>query len=115
MHDKSEESTFSFQRLDCYRAAREMAVKVHEAKIEDAELRDQATRASKSCFLNLSEGLPSEAAGTRRKFFSSAIGSACETAAAVDLACAIGAVTPDAAREILILAVRVKRMLRGLR
>jgi len=46
-------SRFPFQSLDVYRAARELAAAVHGLDIRDAELRDQATRAAKSAFLNL--------------------------------------------------------------
>ena len=53
-------ATFRFQSLDIYRLAKDICVLVQEARIKDAELRDQATRAAKSCFLNLSEGLPSD-------------------------------------------------------
>lgn len=60
---------FPFQSLDVYIAARELAVLVHRARISDAELRDQATRASKSAFLCLCEGLPNESAAMRRKYF----------------------------------------------
>jgi hypothetical protein len=55
-----DDSRFAFQRMDCYRVAREFAKGVHEARIRDAELRDQATRAAKSAFLGLCEGLPNE-------------------------------------------------------
>jgi len=51
--------TFNFQSLDIYRVAKEVAVLVQGSRIRDAELRDQATRAAKSAFLNLAEGLPS--------------------------------------------------------
>src|SRR5512132_2255438 len=85
---------FAFQSLDVYIAARELAALVHSARIADAELRDQATRASKFAFLNLSEGLASESAGVRRWHFAIAAGSVHETAAAVDLAGAIGALAP---------------------
>ena len=37
--------------------AKELATCVHQAGIRDAELRDQATRASKSTFLGICEGL----------------------------------------------------------
>jgi hypothetical protein len=40
-----------FQRLDVYVVAKEIAERVHRAKIGDRELRDQATRAAKSTFL----------------------------------------------------------------
>ncbi|MHB1847321.1 MAG: hypothetical protein ACYCWW_21060, partial [Deltaproteobacteria bacterium] len=52
---------FHFQQLDCYQVAREIAARVHQAKIADAELRDQATRAAKSAFLNLTEVAPGKA------------------------------------------------------
>ena len=48
------------QRLDAYQVAREIAKRVHESKIRDTELRGQATRAAKSCFLTLCEGLPND-------------------------------------------------------
>ena len=104
----------AFQRLDVYVAARELARRVHEAGIRDAELRDQATRASKSTFLGLCEGLPSDSSGIRRRHFEIANNSLHEVVGAIDVAEAIGAVDENAAREILVLAVRVKRMLRAL-
>jgi four helix bundle protein len=105
---------FPFQNLDVYRAARELAARVHRAAIRDAELRDQATRAAKSAFLNLCEGLPDDRAAMRRKYFVQADGSLHETVGAVDLAAAIGALEEQRAEEILALAARVRGMLRGL-
>jgi hypothetical protein len=55
------------QKLDAYVVAKEIAKRVHEAKIRDTELRDQATRAAKSCFLTLCEGLPNDGVAMRRK------------------------------------------------
>ena len=54
------DTLLAFQRLDVYGSAKELARLVHLARIRDAELRDQATRASKSTFLGLCEGLPSD-------------------------------------------------------
>ena len=105
---------FPFQELDVYRAARELAARVHQASIRDAELRDQATRAAKSAFLNLCEGLPDDRAAMRRKYFAQADGSLHETVGAVDLAAAIGALEDQRAEEIVTLAARVRGMLRGL-
>lgn len=107
-------SGLPFQKLDCYAVARELARRVHAAGISDAELRDQATRASKSAFLNLCEGLPSDRPAVRRRYFLCADGSLHETAGAVDLAAAIGAIDPVEAAELLALAVRLRAMLRGL-
>jgi four helix bundle protein len=108
-------SEFPFQRLDVYVAARELAALVHSAPIQDAELRDQATRAAKSCFLALAEGLPHESVGQRRRYFSTAHASLCETVAALDLAAAIGALAPARASAAQAVALRVKRMLFALR
>ena len=103
-----------FQRLDVYRAARELARRVHEVGIRDAELRDQATRASKSTFLGLCEGLPSDSAGVRRRHFEIANNSLHEVVGAVDLADVIGVVDSAAAQELLALAGRLKAMIRRL-
>jgi four helix bundle protein len=105
---------FPFQHLDCYRFARELAIRVHRAAISDPELRDQATRAAKSAFLNLSEGLPDDRVAMRRKYFLASDGSLHEVVGAVDLANAIGAVGAEDATEIQALAVRLRAMLRGL-
>jgi hypothetical protein len=62
------------QRLDAYAVAKELARRVHESRIRDTELRDQATRAAKSCFLTLCEGLPNEGVAMRRKYFTEEVG-----------------------------------------
>jgi four helix bundle protein len=103
-----------FQRLDIYQAAKQLARLVHVAGIRDAELRDQATRASKSAFLGLCEGLPSDSAGIRRRHFDIANNSLHEVVGAIDLAEALGAIDSQAAARIQSLAVRVKRMTRAL-
>ena len=103
-----------FMRLDAYRLAREVAKIVHESKIRDAELRDQASRASKSCFLQLCEGLPSDSGAMRRRVFTCADGSLHETVGAVDLAWAIGAMNEEHARAVIALASRLRPVLRGL-
>ncbi len=109
-----DDNRFAMQRLDIYQVALQLARRVHEAKLQDPELRDQATRASKSAFLNLSEGLPHDQPGLRRRYFTSANGSVHETVAAVDLALALGAVSPGDAEAIQALALRLKHTLRAL-
>src|ERR1700687_3220552 len=96
--------TLAFQRLDLHKAAKELARLVHQRRIRDAELRDQATRASKSTFLGLCEGLPSDAPGIRRRHFDIANNSLHEVVGAIDLAEAIGALDADVAEAILALA-----------
>ena len=109
----------AFQKLDVYLVAKELAVVVHRAKLSDAELRDQAGRASKSAFLQLAEGLPNEGIAMRRKYFVCARNSVCEVAAAIDLALAIGAIDAASAREGITLCARfgamVTRLLRQVR
>jgi four helix bundle protein len=102
------------QKLDCYIVAKEIARRVHAANILDAELRDQATRAAKSTFLNLCEGLPQVSVAMRRKYFRCALGSLNETVGAVDLAEAIGALGASEAQAVAALAERLRRMLFGL-
>ena len=106
--------TFRFQSLDIYRLARDLAVMVQDARIKDAELRDQATRAAKRCFLNLSEGLPSDQAGIRRRHFSLVNGSLAELFAALDLALALGSIEINAAQAIEASSERFAMMLRKL-
>ena len=103
-----------FQRLEVYIAARAFACAVHEAAIRDPELRDQATRASKSTFCNLCEGLPSRSPRMRRKHFAIAEGSLCEAVGAVDLALGIGAVDAEPAHVVQALGAKTLRLLRGL-
>ena len=102
------------QKLDVYRVARELARRVHAAKIRDRELRDQATRASKSCFLCLCEGLPNEGAALRHKYFVESRNSLAETVGAMDLAAAIGVVRQDDADVVQELGSRLRRMLTAL-
>jgi four helix bundle protein len=104
-------SRMKFQTLDSYCVAKEIAKLVHLAKIRDAELRDQATRASKSCFLQLCEGLPNESAAMRRKYFACSYASLHETVGAVDLAATLGMMSDEDAEVIHALAIRLKAML----
>jgi four helix bundle protein len=107
-------SLLPFQKLDSYIVAKELAKRTHQAGIRDCELRDQATRAAKSAFLGLCEGLPSDASGIRKRHFDIANNSLHELIGAVDLADAIEAIDGHVAAELLSLAARLKRMLRAL-
>ncbi len=110
MNDESNEM-LGFQQLDVYRVARELVEVVVRAKIEDRELRDQATRAVKSVLLRLAEGLPHRSQGMRRKFLAEAKGSVYEVAAAVDIAGALGVMRDTEVKHAMALAVRVTQML----
>jgi four helix bundle protein len=105
---------FSFQKLDVYVAARELVALVVAAKVRDAELRDQATRAAKSSFLAIAEGLPSESVKMRRVFFERARASLCETVAALDVGVVLGVVDGEEYARILDLSRRIEAMLRAM-
>ena len=102
------------QKLDCYVVAKEIAKRVHEAKIRDTELRDQATRAAKSCFLTLCEGLPNDGVAMRRKYFREAQGSLHETVGAMDASRVLGAVSEADAKAVQELGFRLRGLLHGL-
>jgi len=104
----------SLQTLDAYGVARELARRVHDAKIRDRELRDQATRAATSCFLCLCDGLPNEGAALRHKYFVEARNSLAETVGAMDLAANIGVTRRQDADAVQELGSRLRRMLTAL-
>jgi four helix bundle protein len=108
------DNSMAFQKLDIYIAAKEIARLVNEARITHTELRDQAQRASVSCFLQLAEGLPNDGTGMRRKYFTESNNSLHELVAAVDLARTLGALSTERAQAIQELCFRLKRMLRAL-
>jgi four helix bundle protein len=105
---------FPFQKLDVYRASRELAQLVQQAQLGDAELRDQATRAAKSVFLNIAEGLPERSAAIRRRHFGIARNSLGELAAALDLALVLGVLSAAHGARLETLLGRIWPMLHGL-
>ena len=109
-----DDTLLPFQKLDIYKVAKELCRLVHEAKIRDPELRDQATRASKSAFLGLCEGLPSDSSGIRRRHFDIANTSLHELIGATDSSETIRVLDTETAQRILVLSIRFKRMLRSL-
>ncbi len=110
----TESHLMPFQRLDVYRFAKELVVCVHRAGIRDEEFRDQALRASKSVFLHVAEGLPNFAPGMRRKYFTGARNSACETSGAADGAHAIGALDHATTIDIMQRCQNLAKMLSAL-
>lgn len=122
-HDDADPPVFPFQRLEAYVVAKQLAGRVQQAKIRDTELRDQATRAAKSTFLRLCEGLPNDSPAMRRKYF---VESGCitppdgvynslhETVGAMDLAHTIGAVGDDDALAVRALSWRLRGLIMGL-
>lgn len=110
----NDEHLLPYQRLDCYRVAKELGQRVIAARISDRELREQATDAAKSTFLRLCEGLPNYGEAMRRKYFVESDNSLHETLGAVDFAAAIGAMREADAVVIQQLGVRLRAMLKRL-
>jgi len=100
-----------FQKMRVYQLAKQLAVLVQQSRIRDFELCDQATRAAKSCFLNVAEGLPSDQPLVRRRHLCIAKGSVCEVAGAIDLCLALGLLEQAKSDAMLEIAVELKRML----
>ncbi|MBM4367475.1 MAG: four helix bundle protein [Deltaproteobacteria bacterium] len=76
---------FPYERLDCYRLAREVAPWVREARFppRSGDLHDQAVRAATSAALNIAEAASREGAASKQHF-RIARGSAGEACAALD-------------------------------
>jgi four helix bundle protein len=101
----------SHHRLLVWHKALALVRAVKASPVGDAELRDQATRACRSAALNIAEASALEGAAKRRHF-GIARASAVETAAAYELARALGE-TVDA-DEVVGLAAEVAAMLTAL-
>ena len=68
----TDEEQFPHQKLDVYRATKQLTKIVFASKIRDEDLRDQAQRAARSVFLQLCEGLPNDRIAMRRNHFTRA-------------------------------------------
>ena len=110
-HCPNDETLFPQQRLDAYRVSLAMTERVFAAKIGNADLRDQAQRASSAVFLALNEGLPNDRPAMRRTYFERARNSLFELVGCVDLASRTGAMRREDARAVHELALRVRAML----
>ena len=106
-----DQHSFPHQRLDAYKVALAMTKATFDAKIRERDLRDQAQRAARSVFLQLSEGLPCDQPAMRTNYFARARDSLFELVAAIDLAQLVGVIDAATAREIHALALRVRAML----
>jgi len=90
-------TTLPYQNLIAYQVARELVIRVREARISDAKLRDQAMRAAASACLNIAEAAGRTSAADKARVYGIARGEASEAAAALDVAVAAGWCTAAAA------------------
>ena len=107
-------TTLPHEKLIAYPVARELLVVVHEARIADSKLRDQAMRAAKSACLNIAEAAGRYAAADKARVYAIARGEACEAAAALDIGCAAGECSEESARMGGAMARRLYALLTGL-
>jgi len=101
-------------KLIVFGVAREMLVEIHQAKIVDAKLRDEALRAIKGVGCNIAEGAGRVTRADKARAFTIARGECVEAATAVELAALIGAMSQESASRVAVLADRVVAMLTGL-
>jgi four helix bundle protein len=101
-------------KLIAFGVAKELLLAVIAANIKDAELKDQATRAAKSCALNTAEGAGRVSPRDKARVFAIARGEAAEAAAAVEIAAALGATSVAAERSVNAIATRLCAMLTAL-
>ena len=107
-------TTLPHENLIAYQVARELLVLVRDSNISDPKLRDQGLRAARSACLNIAEAAGRYAAADKARVYAIARGEACEAAAALDIGCAAGDCSAEAAREGGALARRLHALLTGL-
>ncbi len=107
------EVTFDHEKLDVYRAARELVVLVSGVLKRNIarELRDQLDRASTSILFNIAEGAGKTARADKQRFYEIARGSATEVAAQLDVLHIRGVVDPAQYRTARQLLLRIVKML----
>src|SRR5437764_13168089 len=79
-------SNLPHEKLHAYQEARSLLMCVHQAKIADGKLRDQALRAARSICLNIAEGAGRSSVPDKARVYSIARGETCEVVAAPEIA-----------------------------
>ncbi len=97
--------------LEVFHVARELLIRVRDAHIRDAKLRDEATRAAKGACLNIAEGAARVTRADKARAYAIARGEASEVGAAIEIAALLGVASSDDEAQIVALASRVVAML----
>lgn len=114
----TEEVVFDHEKLDVYRAAREL-VTITSALLRRnvaRDLRDQIDRSSTSILFNIAEGAGKTAQADKQRFYEIARGSATETAAQLDVLHIRGVMMKEeymTARQLLLRIVQMLSRLAG--
>ena len=107
-------TTLPHEKLIAYQVARELLLLICNSHIADPKLRDQGLRAAKSACLNIAEAAGRYAAADKARVYAIARGEAYEAAAALDIGCAAGDCSAEAAQASGALARRLYALLTGL-
>ena len=107
-------TTLPHERLIAYQVARELVVRVCEAKITDSKLRDQALRAATSACLNIAEAVGRVGEADKARVYGIARGEGCEAIAALDIAAAAGWCKPESAKAAAAAGLRLYALLTAL-
>ena len=97
--------------LIAYQVALELVKLVGRIRIRDAQLRAQARKSAASAALNAAEGAARQSLADKSRAYAIALAECCEACAAVEIAAALGACSPEHLAEVLALGVRLKNLL----
>jgi four helix bundle protein len=104
-------TSFPHSSLIGYQLALELVKLVAKTRIADAQLRQQARRSAASAALNTAEGAARQTLADKARAYSIAFAECCECCAAIEIASALGAVSPSDETAIRTLGLRLKNVL----
>ena len=107
-------SNLPHEKLHAYQEARNLLICVHDARIADGKLRDQALRAARSICLNIAEGAGRSSVPDKARMYSIARGETCEVVAALEIALLTRSCAETPARRGALHADAVYALLTGL-
>lgn len=110
-HPEPPSSTLPHHKLIAYRVALELVKLVARVRIRDTQLRQQARKSAASAALNCAEGAARQSLADKSRLYAIALAECCEACAAIEIAGALGACSPEDVGAVLALGVRLKNML----
>src|SRR5262245_55713958 len=96
--------------LIAYQLCLELVRLIARLRIGHPQLRQQARKSAASAALNAAEGAARESAGDKRRSYGIASGEACECAAALEIAGALGACAPADVQAVVTRVLRIRRV-----
>jgi len=96
--------------LIAYELCLELVRLISRIRISEPQLRQQAKKSAASAALNAAEGAARESSGDKRRSYGIASGEACECAAAVEIAAALGSCSAADAHAVQSLVLRIRRV-----